>query len=228
VNRPEARPAGFRASSGFNQERGINAGGREGSPFKIGELVAKGGESEPDWTGPWRVIDGFGGGMELIEVSAAASKEGDGGARVKIGKAGQANLARTLVKAQTGKFRIDQWIRSDDLKASMSGRPARQGAFGPNWGVGGGHFTVLAGKGDGSAGPSDWRDAFEFKPGVWYKVTVVIDVPGQSWEFYVNDKKFETDKPLGFREAPKWIDIVDYLFSTPFDLDAVEVVQLSE
>jgi hypothetical protein len=41
-------------------------------------------------------------------------------------------------------------------------------------------------------------------------------------------RRFSTDKPLGFRELPKSIEIVDYLFGATFDLDAVEVVELSE
>jgi hypothetical protein len=216
------------AVSGFNQAKGLGADGAPEPPYRAGQSVVRCPGEKRGWSGPWDATDaGIADAAGLVTVSPAAAHEGDGGCRVTIGPHRETALTRGLASPLAGRLSTEQWVRSDAPDARMFSRPPGEGGFGPVWLVENGHFRVLDGKGDGSREPSMYKDAFPFTPGAWFKVTVVIDVPGRGWEFHVNDQRFETDggRLLGFRESPRNISGVDYLFDTAFDLDAVKVVE---
>jgi hypothetical protein len=65
-------------------------------------------------------------------------------------------------------------------------------------------------------------------PGRWYKVTLRIDVPKQTWEFFLDDKRFESPKPLPFRAKVAYLDVINFLVEGGIYIDALRVTRLPD
>ena len=69
-----------------------------------------------------------------------------------------------------------------------------------------------AGVQDGKFTANETPDTgFKCEPGRWYKVTMRIDVPKQTWELFVDDKRFESPKPLKFRAKVEYLGCINFL-----------------
>jgi hypothetical protein len=67
---------------------------------------------------------------------------------------------------------------------------------------------------------------FTWEPDVWYKINIVGDVASQTWEFFVNDVRYDAPDPLGYRGVPSVIDRIRYLSegTGPVLLDSIAIV----
>src|SRR5262249_4908456 len=98
--------------------------------------------------------------------------------------------------------------------------------FGPVWSVSKGKFYAHDGDGNGNTVPLD--TGFKVKPLSWHKVALVVNVASQTYEFYVDGKKFESSGALHFREKPFSIQNVDYLADSDAWLDSIRMIALGD
>jgi hypothetical protein len=96
--------------------------------------------------------------------------------------------------------------------------------YGPNWGIGGGKFSVRDGDGQGD-GPMV-ETGFACQPGKWYKLTLRVHIPTRTWEFAVDDKRFVPKRPLRFRSSPEYIDRLNFLVEGGVFIDAIRITRL--
>lgn len=66
---------------------------------------------------------------------------------------------------------------------------------------------------------------FKCEPGRWYKVTLRIDVAKQTWDFFVDDKRFESAKPLAFRGVVPYLDAINFLVEGGVYIDDLRVTR---
>ena len=122
------------------------------------------------------------------------------------------NYTRKLAQAQTESFQVEHYVQvpaGSGFRAHLliDGRVHPTGT-GPEWTAGNGKFFVR--DGDGNGGGPMLDTGFPCKPGQWYKVTLRIDVAKRTWEFAVDDKRFEPSRPLGFRTKPAFLDGINF------------------
>jgi hypothetical protein len=199
------------ASAGFNDARGMNSNPVPGSPYPLDSSNREGGVGEPGWKGPW-----------LAHPDAAFQTkvvfEGDGALYLKGRPNFGPNYGRQLTQAQTGKFQVEYYLQ---VPAGSSGggyvwqHPGGADFSGPNWGARGGKFSVHG-----------QDTGFPCVPGQWYKVTLRIDVAKHTWDFFVDDKRFESPKPLGFRGKVEYLDYINFLVEGGVYIDALRVTRL--
>src|SRR5262249_36994667 len=96
---------------------------------------------------------------------------------------------------------------------------------GPNWGAGGGKFGVSTP--DGRGGMARLDTGFACVPGRWYKVKLRIDVPKHTWEFFVDDRRFESPQPLRFRGKVQYLDYINFLVEGGVYIDALRVTRVA-
>ena len=210
------------AVAGFNVATGLGTG--KPSLYRIGSTLPKKGEGNPDFG--W--ADGWDGAADSVVIDKDAAFEGDAGARVTP-HGGELYLVRSLRTPLKGKIQIEQSIRGDDGIAIISRPGMGQENCAPMWGISNGQFWAFDGTGDGQRTDTmHKRTGIMVKPKTWYTVTLTIDMDAKGYEFSVNGQKFKTDHLLGFRGDPHAIGSIDFLATTPFDLDAIKVTQLSK
>src|SRR5262249_23198207 len=164
------------ASSGFNDARGMNSNPVPGSPFILDTPNREGGAGEPGWKGPWLA-------HPRATFQSKVVFEGDGALRIFGRPNFGPNYMRQLAQAQTGRFQVEFYLQLE-AGGRIGGylwqdRHGGADHSGPNWGAGGGKFSVWGYPDTG----------FKILPGRWYKVTFRIDVPKQTWEFFLDDKR---------------------------------------
>src|SRR6185503_14301122 len=95
------------ASSGFNDQTGLNSTPTPNSPYTIGQTVDGRGEGESGWAGNWitQLNGGLGGDANAL-ITSDAAKEGDGG--LSLIPNGQVRAMRRLAVPQTRSFSIEQ------------------------------------------------------------------------------------------------------------------------
>jgi hypothetical protein len=204
-------PKDLIASSGFNDARGMNSNPVPGSPFPLDTPNREGGAGEPGWAGPWPADP-------KATFQSKVVFEGDGALYLQGSPNIGPNYRRQLAKAQTGRFQVEYYLQVP-AGSSCGGyvwKDFHGGAFnsGPNWGAGGGKFTVHG-----------LDTGFKCLPGRWYKVTLRIDVPKQTWEFFVDDKRFEPPKPLPFRAKAAYLDVINFLVEGGVYIDGLRVTR---
>lgn len=213
--------------SGFNDVSGIN-GDRKADqlPFNTGGVsIQNQGAGEPGWEAPWFLSTG------TATVQSAVKFEGDGAAAFfNNTAAADRKLDTPLLEPFSVETRImipgtitrDVIFRVYDsaLKQNIVNAIAVQWAVFPDR-----SFRVLDGIGNTSNNTED--TGLKLTPGVWHKVTVVIDPVAKTWTFAVDDTVYDAPDPLGFRGAPVNLDSVQFLneISAPDGsyLDAVVV-----
>jgi hypothetical protein len=203
------------ASSGFNDARGMNSNPVPGSPFPLDTPNREGGAGEPGWKGPWLAHP------DAVFQSKVVF-EGDGALYLKGRPNFGPNYWRQLAQAQTGRFQVEFYLQvpAGSTIGGYLWQDPRGGAdaSGPNWSVGGGKFRVQGYPDTG----------FKILPGRWYKVTLRIDVPKQTWEFFVDDMRFESPEPLKFRARVAYLDVINFLVEGGVYIDALRVMRLPE
>jgi hypothetical protein len=149
--------------------------------------------------------------------------EGDGALYLRGRPNFGPNYMRQLAKPQTGRFQVEFYLQVA-AGGSIGGylwQDLHGGAdhSGPNWGAGNGKFSVQGYPDTG----------FKIVPGQWYKVTFRIDVPKQTWEFFLDDKRFESPQPLKFRAKVEYLDVINFLAGDGVAyIDALRVTRLPE
>jgi hypothetical protein len=211
-------PKDLIASSGFNDAWGMNSNPVPGSPFPLDTPNREGGLGEPGWKGPWLA-------HPRATFQSKVVFEGDGALYLQGSPNFGPNYGRQLAQAQTGRFQVEYHVQvpAGSSYAGYVWQDRNGGAFasGPNWGAGGGKFTVPG------------RDTgVKCEPGRWYKVTLRIDVPKQTWEFFVDDKRVGAPKPLarplGFRARVQYLDYINFLVEGGVYIDALRVTRLPD
>jgi hypothetical protein len=217
-----AKPEGFDAppekdliaSSGFNDASGMNSNPVPGSPFPLDAPNREGGAGEPGWKGPWSA-------HPRAVFQSKVVFEGDGALYLQGSPNIGPNYGRQLAQAQTGKFQVEYHLQVP-AGSSCGGyiwQDREGGAFhsGPNWGARGGKFNV------------NGQDiALKCVPGQWHKVTLRIDVAKQTWEFFVDDQRFESPKPLPFRTTVQYLDYINFLVEGGVYIDDLRVTRLPD
>jgi serine/threonine protein kinase len=202
------------ASSGFNDSRGMNSNPVPGSPFPLDTPNREGGLGEPGWVGPWIAH------RDAVFQSKVVF-EGDGALSLTGHPNFGPNYMRQLAQAQTGRFQVEFYLQVP-AGSGIGGylwQDLHGGAdhSGPNWGAGGGKFSVQGYPDTG----------FKILPDRWYKVTFRIDVPKQTWEFFLDDKRFESPQPLQFRAKVQYLDVINFLAGEGVTyVDALRVTRL--
>jgi hypothetical protein len=147
--------------------------------------------------------------------------EGDGALYLQGSPNVGPNYGRQLAQAQTGEFQVEYQVQVP-AGSSFGGyiwQDREGGAFnsGPNWGAGRGKFSVHG-----------QDTGLKCEPGRWYKVTLRIDVPKQTWEFFVEDQRFESPKPLPFRAKVQYLDYINFLVEGGVYIDDLRVTRLPD
>ncbi len=206
------------AQAGFNDATGLNADDIVNSPYQLGGPLGGSGGNELGWVGPWT-----GGNI----VQSAVVFEGDGAAQITP----TTEVHRAWVSASRNQFEIEQYVRMSTgarLVAYVEQQFSSNALYqGPIWqAFPDGRFYVIDGVGDGAAVAPREFSGSTWEPDVWYKINIVGDVATQTWEFFVNDVRYDAPDPLGFRGTPSMLDRVRYLSegSGPVLLDAVSIV----
>src|SRR5262249_36958352 len=122
---------------------------------------------------------------------------------------------------QTGKFQVEYHVQVP-AGSSFGGyvwQDRNGGAFasGPNWGAGGGKFSVHG-----------QDTGLKCVPGQWYKVTLRIDVAKQTWEFFVDDRGLEAPQPLPLRAKVQYLDYINFLVEGGVFIDDLRVTRLPD
>jgi hypothetical protein len=167
------------------------------APFPLDASNRTGGEGEPGWAGPWLA-------HPKATFQSKVVFEGDGALYLQGSPNFGPNYGRQLARAQAGKFQVEHRVQvpaGSNFGAYVWQQPRGADFSGPNWGVRDGWFGVY---GRGNTG-------IKCVPGQWYKVTVRIDVEKHTWEFFVDDKRFETPEPLKFRGKVPYLDYINFL-----------------
>jgi hypothetical protein len=231
---PRALPAqSVIASSGFNDQSGLNSNPTPNSPFTLGQTVHDRGAGESGWAGPWQVQEGGGhGGEHLVKVESFAAREGDGGLSMTPSPiAGTSRALRQLAVLQTRAFVIEQdvnFVAAGDLQS----RPFYTGStepagFGPLWRITGPannrRFQVVDGVGDGSH-TGEWEETgIAQRPGEWQHVVLHVNPATQLWSFSVDGVAYNGPDVLNFLGQPPGIDLIEYLTNSSGYVDGVIV-----
>jgi hypothetical protein len=229
LERPEGLgappPKDLIASAGFNDARGMNSNPVPGSPYPLDTPNREGGAGEPGWAGPWN--DGTRPAHPAATFQTKVVFEGDGALYLTGAANVGPNYGRQLARAQTGRFQVEYYLQVP-AGSSCGGyvwqHPRGADFSGPNWGARDGKFSVSTPDGHGSLAGLD--TGFKCVPGRWYKVTLRIDVPKHTWEFFVDDRRFEAPQPLRFRGKVEYLDYINFLVEGGVYIDALRVTRL--
>lgn len=213
--------------AGFNDAAGINADASPDSPYQIGAVLSGQGEGEPGWAAAWGQSHGAPASMQ---VQSEIVYEGDGALRVT---GGSAEAYRRWSDPQTGVFTVSQWVympEGGNLTVYLrNGDATKESGTAAQWRAdSGGTFQVLDGTENGCFSCGLENTGIAVPVNEWFNITVVVDLNARTWEFFVNENRYESPDPLGFRGTPAGVtdvDMVQYLVeSLPgVYLDAIRI-----
>jgi mono/diheme cytochrome c family protein len=214
------RADGLIAASGFNDAKGLLSDSTPNSPFAFGNN-REGGRAELGWAHPWPA-------HPVASFQKKVVFEGDGALHLTGSQTVGPNYRRNFAQAQAEHFQVDHHVQVP-AGSGFGGYLVRDGRgshAGPNWSASDGKF--LARDGDGGDGGPMLDTGFVCKPGVWYKVTLRVNVPDRTYEFLVDDKLFAPQRPLRFRVNIEYIDQINFLVGnqTGVYFDAVRITRL--
>jgi len=203
------------ASAGFNNHGGLNSSPVPGSPYSLDSEGTQGGTGEPGWAEPWSSLS-----SSRFSFQKKVVQEGDGALFMSKG------ADRRLAEAQQGEFQVEMFIQVPAEGGMACYLKNGSGPFrdGPVWNVGNGSFRVMDGH-------NNWRQTdLTYKQGTWHKVTLRVDVPRRQWQFFVDDKKFEYERPLLFRNNEASLDTLRFHCDneTGIYIDALRFLRLPD
>ena len=185
------------------------------------------GQTEPGWGGNtwgswkdngWAVSTGM---VKAVADSTAAESDGDlhmlGTASSEVG------AYRRWGTHLTEPFWIEQYVRLT-TGSGFGSRPGQNGDgyhTSASWTVKNNHFFV------GDAG-SSLDTGFDVTLMEWQKVATMIDPTTKTFEFYVNDQKYNSPHPLGFSSNIGYVDYFDYLSDQESWVDGIRVYTVPE
>jgi hypothetical protein len=208
---PGTTPGDLIASAGFNDARGMNSKPGPGSPYPLDTPNREGGAGEPGWVGPWEA-------HPRATYQSKVVFEGDGALFLQGSPNVGPNYSRQWTKAQTGRFQVEFYLQvpgGSHLGGYVWQHPLGADVSGPTWNVSNGKFIA-----------QNKDTGFKCVPGQWYKVTLRIDGEKETWEFFVDDKRFESPQPLKFRGKVAYLDAINFLIEGGVYLDALRVTEL--
>jgi hypothetical protein len=211
------------AQAGFNTDAG----------YTIGQTIYLRGAGELGWgANTWMVaMNGTAGSGQAYAVVVDAFKlDGDGSLHVSRPGTSEQWWYRDLAAALSEPFWIEQYVRLP-ANAFFQSRPGVGGTVAAHWKVENGRFQVMDGTGGGSGTFED--TGLLFRPLEWQKVSLFIDPAAKTYEFYVDDQKYDSPDPLNFRGNPlvggvPAVQRLDYLSQGEGWLDQVRVVAVPE
>jgi hypothetical protein len=205
--------------------------------YTIGQTVHQRGAGDPGWGGNlWQVAaDGAAGsGQDAATVDGVNTWEGDGSLHVAI-RSGITEqwVHRSLAVPLTTPFWIEQYVRLP-ANAIFQSRPGLGGTgnlVAAHWMVRDGKFWVMDGNGTGSGTFEDTGLAFHALQ--WQKVSLLVNPGTKSYEFYVDDQKYNAPDPLNFRGNPQVagqsaVQFLDYLSQGEGWVDRVRISSVPE
>jgi uncharacterized protein involved in high-affinity Fe2+ transport len=205
-------PADYIAASGFNHAKGLHSDLSK-PPFPLDALERAGGGGEPGWAAPWPA-------HPKARFQSKVVFEGDGALYLEGSPNFGPNYGRQWTKAQTGKFQVEYHVQVP-AGSSFAGyvwqHPRGADGSGPNWGVR-----------DGVCSVHGQNTGLKCVPGQWHKLTLHIDVPSHTWEFFVDGKRFESPQPLQFRGKVAYLDAINFLVEGGVYVDDMRVTQLPD
>ena len=193
-------PAGtLVAGAAFNDDDGLYSNPTPDSPYTLGATALWRGEGEPGWAVGWTVSVGGSNppfGSYYGDIRGDVTLEGDGALRMRNRPSPfeQLWMHRRWSTPLAEPFRIDQHVNIP-AGGSFGSRPFRSGSgslisrIGPTWSASNGKFYAGDGNGQGSA-PGEFT-GFTWEPDTWYKVSLIVDPPSQTFEFLINDQKYD-------------------------------------
>ena len=195
------------ATSGFNDQTGINGNPTANSPFQIGVTVHGHGVGELGWDAPWARLGGF---DDRAPVSSEFVYEGDAATKLFADNTFGTSMERPWSQI-VPKVRIDTYVLIRP-SASMRGNatftneggeiPARTAAY---WEIqSNGNIRVF----DKSTNQSV-ATGFSTLPNVWNKYSLILDTPSQTWSFLFNDRASGTTQSLSFLNPTNYVDRVN-------------------
>jgi hypothetical protein len=170
------------------------------------------GNGEPGWAAPWTGVGNETGRNAIAQADVVF--EGDLALRVTPTD----RVQRVLAQPQTGLFAVDQALQlsaggrmlSRIENSKREGGPNEEANIGVQWiALEDGRIVVL--DGDGLQGGTVRDTGFRYQPGVWHRVTTVIDVGSNTWRFFFDGAEYAAAAPLGFRGTLTSLDAVQYL-----------------
>jgi hypothetical protein len=205
----QASRAAVVAETGFNDALGINSNGTTDSPYELNATAHGQGAGETGWLGTWQVVSGP---VTNSNVQNTVTLEGDGALHAQP----TTNTYRSWAAPQSGIFTVEQYLRFTENSRSViylyesSGGVISAGESGPVWNAfPDGTVSVNDGIGDGGGMIED--TGFDWEADVWHKFTTLVDVPSQTYRFFMDGNEYLAPDPLGFRGAPTSIDSINYL-----------------
>ena len=170
------------------------------------------GESEPGWANLWTLSAGgsVGGSPSRAIADDFDPLEGDGALFIKEDPV-ETWVHRSLAEPQFNPFVIEQHVRFPAGGGVIS-RPGQGGTgskIGPSWSAADGKFVVWDGNGSGSVVAEE--TGFTWDAMQWYKVALHVDPITQTFDFFVDDQKYEAPDPLGFRGTISSVFFMEYL-----------------
>lgn len=211
VDLAEAAPI-LVAETGFNDALGINSDATPNSPYQLNATVDGQGAGEAGWSGTWSVTSGP---MTNSTVQNAVTFEGDGALFIER----TSNTFRQWAAPQSGLFQVDQYLRftADSrtvvyLFDESLGGINQIDSHGVVWSAfPDGTVFVTDGIGDSCGICSIEDTGFDWIPDTWHKFTTIVDVPDNTFRFFMDDIEYVAPDPLGFRGIPSQLDSVNYL-----------------
>jgi hypothetical protein len=214
------------ATSGFNDQVGINSNANPNSPFTIGVTVNGQGVGEAGWDGPW---ERRGGGDERAPVSSEFVYEGDAAIKLFADTSVGTSIERPWFNI-VPKVRIDTYVlvrpgaqmRGNAVFSSLGGEVApRTVAY---WDIAhNGQIQVF-----NKATNQTINTGFSTLPNAWNKYSLIVDTPAQTWKFLFNDQEFRPAQPLQFLNESNYVDRVNLMAAGTLNsyVDAVQVSSL--
>ncbi len=229
-------PGTLIAAAAFNDDAGLYSDPVANSPYEIGATALYRGVGEPGWAVGWTVSVGGSNppfGSYYGDIRGDVTHEGDGALRMRNRPSPfeQLWMHRRFAPAIAEKFRIDQYVNIPP-GGSFGSRPFGPGSgglvgrIGPSWSASGGNFYALDGNGRGSTNGE--FSGFTWEPNTWYKVSLIVDPAEQTFEFLVDDQRYDAPDPLGFRGSPASIDHISYLTNTLLYIDDIRITAVPE
>ena len=197
------------AETGFNDATGINSNPTPNSPYELdADLFGQAVGEQPQWLGTWTVSD-----PGKFSAQSAITFEGDGTLHANRTAQGW----RQWAVPQSEVFTVEYRVRFTENSRTIFYLENNSHDFinqGPVWhAFPGGEITVNDGVGDGcGTGDCDVEDTgFQWSADTWYKVKLIVDVPDQTYRFFLNDVEYAAPDPLGFRGTPGQINRIRFL-----------------
>jgi len=204
--RPAPAATAVLASSGFNDQAGINSNATPDSPFQIGVTGEGQGLGEAGWDGPWRRLGGF---EDRAPVTSEFVYEGDASTKLFADNVFGTSIERAWFEI-VPVVRIDAYVlvrpaaamRGNAVHTTMGGEiPPRTAAY---WDIlSNGDIRVFR-----AATNQSISTGFTTLPNVWNKYSLILDTPSQTWTFLFNDRAFQ-GQPLTFLNPTNFVDRVN-------------------